>query len=233
MNSMSDLIHGVGSQLTGFVANMLASPAHMVAGLAAALGVGLVAAGALTRTMLPLRWLAVGSNVGLLTYGVLQPSPITMMVALSLLPINLFRAVEVTRLTRRVNRAGVQADMAALWLRPHMKARRLKAGRTLFTKGDVADRLYLLAEGQLELADIGVPLHPGRIFGEVALFTPNHNRTHTIRCITDCIVLEIHESTVRQLFFQHPAFAFHLVQLLAQRLGDDVQRAQSNAAPER
>jgi CRP/FNR family cyclic AMP-dependent transcriptional regulator len=229
----SELIHSLGSHLTGFVAHMLTSPAHMVAGLAAAVGVGLVLAGALTRTMLPLRWLAVGSNVGLLAYGVLQPSPLTMIVSLSLLPINLFRAVEVTRLTRRVTRAGVQADMAALWLRPHMKARRFKAGRTLFTKGDAADRLYLLAEGQLELTDIGVPLHPGRIFGEVALFSPGHHRTHTIRCITDCIVLEIHENTVRQLFFQHPAFAFHLVQLLAQRLGEDVQRAQSSSAPER
>jgi hypothetical protein len=233
VTSGSELIQGAGSQLAGFVASMLASPAHMVAGLAAALGVGLVVAGALTRTMLPLRWLAVGSNVGLLTYAVLQPSPITMIVSLSLLPINLFRAIEVTRLTRRVARAGVQADMAALWLRPHMKRRRLKAGRTLFTKGDPADRLYLLAEGELELADIGVPLLPGRIFGEVALFSPDHNRTHTVRCVTDCLILEIHESTVRQLFFQQPAFAFHLVQLLAQRLGEDVQRAQNSSKLER
>ena len=213
-------------QARDFVAVQLASPQQIVAHLAAAVAIALVAAGALVRTMKPLRWLAVGTNLGLLVYGALHPSPTTLAVAACLLPINLFRAVEVTRLTRRVQSAGVEADLAGLWLRPHMKARKLKAGTVLFNKGDKADSLHLLAEGQMELSDIGAPMQAGRIFGEVALFSPSHQRSHTVRCVTACTVLEIHESTVRQLYFQNPSFGIHLIELLAANFSADIARAE-------
>lgn len=210
-----------------FVAMLLASPVQILAHLAAALGIGLVAAGALVRTMKPLRWLAVGSNLGLLVYGALHPSPTTLAVAVCLLPINLYRAVEVTRLTRRVQRAGVQADLASLWLRPYMKARKLKAGQVLCRKGDRADHLYMLAEGELEVVEIGRAIAPGRIFGEIALFSPDRRRTHTVRCLVPCTVLSIDEAMVRQLYYQNPAFGFHLVSLVAARLSEDVGRAET------
>ena len=224
---MSDgLALQVLSQLRDFVVAQWASPVQILAHLAAATAIALVAAGALVRTMRPLRWLAVGSNVGLLIYGALHPSPTTLAVAACLLPINLYRAVEVTRLTRRVQNAGVEADLASLWLRPHMKARKHKAGTVLFRKGDKADRLHLLVDGQMELADVGAPMEDGRIFGEVALFSPSHQRTHTVRCISACTVLEIHEDTVRQLYFQNPAFGIHLIELLAANFSADIARAE-------
>ncbi|WP_395702183.1 cyclic nucleotide-binding domain-containing protein [Aquabacterium sp.] len=223
--SLEALVAEGVARLGETAAAVLASPLQLVAHLAAAIAIAMVVAGALCRTMLPLRWLAVGSNLGLLVYGALHPSPITLLIAASLLPINLYRAVELTRLSRRVKGAGVAADMAALWLRPHMKARRFNAGQTLFNKGDKADSLYLLAEGRLALAGIGAEIAPGRIFGEIALFSAEHRRTQTVRCVTACTVLQIHESTVRQLFYQNPAFAFHLMAMLAQGLGKDVERA--------
>ena len=213
-------------QARDFVVTQLASPQQIVAHLAAAVAIGLVAAGALVRTMKPLRWLAVGTNLGLLVYGALHPSLTTLAVSACLLPINLYRAVEVTRLTRRVQTAGVQADLASLWLRPYMKARKLKAGTVLFNKGDKADRLHLLAEGRMELSDIGAPMQAGRIFGEVALFSPSRKRSHTVRCVTACTVLEIHESTVRQLYFQNPSFGIHLIELLAANFSADIDRAE-------
>lgn len=220
----------IAAELATFVSTVLSSPRQITAHLAAAAGVALVVAGAFTRTMRPLRWLAVGSNIGLLVFGVLSPAPVTMIIAAALLPINVYRAIEVTRLTRRVSRAEVEAGLAGLWLRPYMKSRRLKAGQTLFSKGDKADRLYLLVEGHMELAEIGQPMVAGRIFGEVALFSPNHVRTHTVLCLTPCLVLEIHESTVKQLYYQNPSFGFHLIELLASRLSSDVERAEQRAA---
>jgi CRP-like cAMP-binding protein len=191
----------------------------------------LVMGGALCRTMLPLRWLAAGSNLGLLIFGALHPSLITFLCALVLLPLNLYRAVEITLLTRRVKRTGAAADMASMWLRPHMKQQRLRAGQTLFNKGDRADRLYLLVAGRLVLTEIGLPIEPGRIFGEIALFSQEHSRTQTAQAETACRLLVIHESTVRQLFVQNPAFAFHLVELLAERLGRDLARKAVEPAP--
>jgi len=107
-----------------------------------------------------------------------------------------------------------------------MKKRRLAAGRVLFRKGDNAHRMYLLVDGEMEVVEIGVRLEPGRIFGEIALFSPDHTRTFTVRCLTRCTVLEIDESTVRQLYFQNPAFGFHLIGLLTGRLRDDLARAE-------
>jgi CRP/FNR family cyclic AMP-dependent transcriptional regulator len=219
------------SQLSTFtgawVAAVLASPQQTLAHLAAAIGLAMVLAGALMRTMTPLRWLAVGSNLGLMIYGALRPSPITFCVAALLLPVNVYRAIEVTRLTRRVHRAQAGADQAGLWLKPYMKAKKLKAGQTLFNKGDPAEHLFLLVDGELELVELGKMLEPGRIFGEIALFSPDRVRTSSVRCLSPCTVLRIHDSTVRQLYFQDPAFGFHLIDLLARRLSGDVQRVQA------
>jgi CRP-like cAMP-binding protein len=215
------------SAALAFGAGLLTSPSQIAAHLAAAAGIGLVAAGSLVRTMMPLRWLAVGSNLGLLVYGALHPSAITLTIAATLLPINLYRAIEVTRLSRRVHRAAAAAELATLWLRPYMVARRLRAGQVLFSKGDTAEHLFLLVDGRMELSDIGEPLDLGHIFGEIALFSPDGLRTHTVRCVTACTVLEIHDSTVRQLFYQHPAFGFHLIELLAANYSRNMRRTEA------
>ena len=230
LNPVGPLLTGLGAHAAAFLSSVLASPVQIAAHGAAALGVLMVAAGAVVRTMVPLRWLTVGSNLGLLIYGALHPSPVTLVVAATLLPINIYRAVEVTRLTRRVHRASAAAYLAALWIRPHMTARRLKAGQVLFNKGDPADRLHLLADGRMELSDIGVPLEIGHIFGEIALFSPSGLRTHTVRCISACTVLEIHETTVRQLFYQYPAFGFHLIELLAANFSRNLERLERQSA---
>ncbi len=218
--------HGFWAQVQSNIIDILSSPTQILAHVAAAIGITLVVIAAFVRTMIPLRLLTVGSNIGLLIYGALRPSPITMMIAATLLPINIYRAIEMTRLTRRVNRAEVAGNQAGLWLRPYMKPKRLRAGQVLFRKGDRADRMYLLAQGEMELADIGVKMASGRIFGEIALFSPNKIRTHTVRCLTPCTVLVISYGTVKQLYFQNPAFGFHLIELLASRLGNDVERAE-------
>ena len=208
---------------------IISSPKQIVAHVAALFGVVFVTLAAFVRTMIPLRWLVVGSNVGLMIFGALHPSLTTLLVSGVLLPINLWRAVEMIRITRRVKRAAADADLAAIWLKPYMKPKRLRAGKVLFNKGDKADHLYLLTDGELELVEAGAKLQPGRIFGEIALFSPAKVRTNTVRCITRCVVLSIHESAVRQLYFQNPAFGFHLVELLAARLSTDVGRAERRA----
>jgi hypothetical protein len=214
----------IGALMSMQIAAVLASPTAIVAYLGAAGGAALVVAGAFVRTMTPLRWLAVGSNLGFLVFGALHPAHTTLAVAALLLPINLYRAGEMMRLTRRVTAAQAAGDLSGYWLKPYMKARRLKRGQILFCKGDDADSLYLAAEGRIELAEIGREIEPGRIFGEIALFSPNRRRTHTARCVEDCTVLSIDEGTVKQLYYQNPAFGFHLIGLVAARLSDDVER---------
>jgi CRP/FNR family transcriptional regulator, cyclic AMP receptor protein len=206
------------------IAATLDSPRDIVAYLAVVVAAGFVVAGALVKTMIPLRWLAVGSNVGFVVYGILHPQYVTLLVSALLLPINLYRAREMMRLTRRVKASEKSSDLSGVWLRPYMKAKKLRKGTVLFRKGDLADRLYILVEGELELADIGVMLEPGRIFGEIAFFAPDKRRTHTARCVSACTVLSVDEVTLKQLYFQNPAFGFHLIGLVAGRLTEDVRR---------
>lgn len=213
------------------VAATLASPRDIASYAAFVLAAGFVVAGALVKTMIPLRWLAVGGNLGLAVYGALHPQYSTLIVAALLLPINVRRARQMMRLTRRVRAAESASDASGLWLRPYMKPRRIKAGTVLFRKGDVADRLYCLVDGAIELAEIGVRVEPGRIFGEIAFFAPDKRRTNTARCVGPCTVLTIDESTVNQLYFQNPEFGFQLMALVAGRLTADVNRLQKKISP--
>ena len=146
--TMAELAAQASSRLTTELAEPLAIVAYVFAGL----GISLVVVSAFVRTMIPLRWLAVGSNVGFLVYGALHPSVIPFLIAATLLPINLYRTREMIRLTRRVTKAAASSDLSGLWLKPYMKAKRFKAGTTLFHKGDLAEHLYLLADGMAALA---------------------------------------------------------------------------------
>ena len=108
------------------ISTLLATPAGVVALASAGVAGGFHMAGTFVKTMIPLRWLAVGSNVGFMIYGALFPSLPMMVLHAVLLPINIVRAAEMMRLTRRVNAAAAAADSSGLWLRPYMKRRRLR-----------------------------------------------------------------------------------------------------------
>ena len=207
--------------------DLLGSPLQIAAAVAVGLAFAFAMGSALSRTMLPLRWLAVAANVGLLVFGLVSPSLPALLMAVALLPVTFVRAIEITQLMRRMQRSTLAADQVTLWLKPYMKARKLKAGQILFSKGDKAEYLYLLMQGHLELVEIQKPLASGHIFGEIALFSPERVRTMTARCVTPCTILQIHDNTVKQLYYQHPSFGVHLIDLLASRLSADVARAEA------
>lgn len=228
--SMAELLALAHVQLQSQLQAVLASPREIVAYLAGGLAASFVIGSAFVRTMIPLRWLAVAGNAGFIVYGALHPQWLTLLVASVLLPINVYRARQMMRLTRRVKAAEAGGDLSVLLLRPYMKSRRLKAGELLFRKGDPADHLYCLADGRIDLEEIGVPLEPGRIFGEIAFFAPDRRRTLSARCVDDATVLLIDESTLKQLYHQNPGFGFHLISLVAARLSQDVRRVEQRLA---
>ena len=81
------------------------------------------------RTMIPLRWLAVGGNLGFLVYGVMQPSLVMMLLHGTLLPINCLRAAQMVWAVL----AGPLIGLAALgW------ARIVQLASSLRPKGPVA-----------------------------------------------------------------------------------------------
>ncbi len=212
------------SEATAYLTGALSSPSELFALCAAGAAAGLTVSSSFVKTMVPLRWLAVGSNLGFLAYGVLHPSWVMALMHGVLLPINCVRLAEMKRLTRRVHAATANADLSGLWLRPYMKKSLKKAGELLFQRGDAAEHLYILIEGRVEFIEIGATLGPGQMFGEIAFFAPDRQRTLSARCLDDCTLLSINQSTVRELYYQNPGFGFEIVGLVAGRLSADVAR---------
>jgi hypothetical protein len=212
------------------LSSSFSTPLGIVALCSAAIAAALVVVSSFVKTMIPLRCLAVGGNLGFLVYGALHPSLIMVVLHGALLPINVYRATEMVRLTRRVRAAAAQGDLSGVWLKPYMRSQRLKAGHVLFRKGDIADHLYFLADGRIEFVEIGEIMEPGRLFGEIAFFAPDKSRSLTARCATPCTVLRIDEATFLQLYFQNPAFGFQIVTLVAGRLLADRYRLEHQLA---
>ncbi len=227
------LIDALAVQAAHFQAS-LATTSGMVAIAAAAAGGLLVIVSAFVRTMIPLRWLAVGSNVGFILYGLTHPSPIMVVLHSVLLPVNLWRVGQMVRLTRRVSAVTADPQQLALWLRPYMRSRRRRAGTRIFERGALADRLYFIVAGEVELPEVGRRLGAGEMFGEIAFFAPDRKRSSSARCATDCTLMSIDETTFQQLVYQNPDFGLAVVQLIAGRLSQDVQRLQASvrAAPQ-
>jgi CRP/FNR family transcriptional regulator, cyclic AMP receptor protein len=205
----------------------LADPQQRVALAAGVVGGVLVLWSGFAKTIVPLRWLAVGSNLGFIVYGWAHPAPMVLLLHLALLPINLWRVLEMRRLTHRVQQARDGEGLAQVWLQPYMKRKRLAAGELLFRRGDAADRLYVLAEGSLEIVESGRRVAPGEMIGEISFFARDGRRTASVQSPEGATLLSMDEPTFRQLFHQNPAFGYEVVRRVTERLSGDVSRLQA------
>ena len=218
------LTHQIAENVSVFLAHTISSPVQILSVCAAAVGLGFTISSSFVKTMVPLRWFGVLSNIGFLSYGILFPNYLMTLMHGVLLPINCVRLVEMTRLTRRVRAATQSADRSGLWLRPYMKQTKRKAGDVLFRQGDDADHLYILVDGRVEFPENGATVGPGQMFGEIAFFSPERKRTLSARCAEDSTLLSINQATVRELYYQNPGFGFEIVGLVAGRLSADIAR---------
>jgi CRP-like cAMP-binding protein len=175
------------------------------------------------KTMVPLRVVAIVSNVAFITYALLgihygvfgRVYPILVLHA-CLLPLNLVRLRQLRRLVAAVH--GATDEEVVRSLLPYMRTEAHPAGTVLFRQGDVADRLYLVQSGAVRLAEIGKSVGAGEVFGEVGLFAPQGARTLTAVCETECRLATIAAEKVLELYYQDPRFGFFLIRLVAGRL---------------
>lgn len=172
------------------------------------------------KTMIPLRIVAITSNVAFIAYALLgleygifgRVYPILVLHA-SLLPLNVLRLRQITRLIDAVNKAS-RSDTFE-YLIPYMRSERHSKGETLFSKGDDADKLYVVEEGSVYLPEPGKRLSRGAVFGEVGLFAPQSVRSLTAVCEEDCKLHAITKDKVLELYYQNPRFGFFLIRLVA------------------
>jgi len=179
------------------------------------------------KTMIPLRVVAMLSNMVFMAYGAGgRLYPVLILHAI-LLPLNCVRLIQMQTLIKKV-RDAAKGDCSTEWLIPYMQSRTLKKG-VLFRKGDAADEMYMLLKGSIRLMDLGVTIHPGTVIGEIGIFAPSRRRMDTAICESDVEVATISNDRVRQLYHQNPKFGFYLINLVTDRLLQNLSKVQSAA----
>ena len=179
-------------------------------------------------TMVPLRIVAICSNVLFASYGAVAHIYPVLILHTVLLPVNSVRLYQILDLIKRV-RAAELTEMSVETLLPLMSKRKMKAGDVLIRKGDKADSMYYLAGGTMKIVEIGKTIGPGAVLGEIGIFARDQKRTATVECLDDCEIYEISESRTKQLYFQNPAFGFAVMKVVIGRLAENAAVQQAAA----
>jgi hypothetical protein len=183
------------------------------------------------RTMVPLRIIGICSNVIFIAYAYYMHALPIMILHAILLPLNIFRLVQIFSLLRRIEDASKHHGEPNLdWMKSIAQTKNIRAGEILFRKGDTADRMFYVTFGQFRIKEIGVDLGKGQIIGELGLLAHGRKRTQTVECIQDAEILDIAYGQVRQLYFQSPKFGFYFMQLAAHRLFENLERQNKELA---
>jgi CRP/FNR family transcriptional regulator, cyclic AMP receptor protein len=178
------------------------------------------------KTMIPLRIVAITSNVAFVTYALLglkygifgRVYPILVLHS-SLLPLNVLRLRQIKRLINAVNVAGKSETFE--YLIPYMRNEMHAKGEMLFSKGEAADKLYVIEEGSVFFPELGKLLFDGAVFGEVGLFAPQSVRSLSALCDDDCRLYTITKDKVLELYYQNPRFGFFLIRMVSALVQED------------
>jgi CRP/FNR family cyclic AMP-dependent transcriptional regulator len=61
-------------------------------------------------------------------------------------------------------------------------------------------------------------LQDGQLIGEIAMFTPDKNRTQSVKCLEKCTLMKITEEKTLQLYSENPEFGLYVTKMMVQRL---------------
>lgn len=120
---------------------------------------------------------------------------------------------------------ALDAQLTIRRLLSHLPPRHFKRGDVLFRKDAPSDALYYVLRGTVSLQEIGINVGAGTILGEIGLFSPDHRRTCTACCTSDCELLAVSATEAMRMYYQDPEFATCLIHLVTRRLEADKLRA--------
>ena len=99
----------------------------------------------------------------------------------------------------------------------------LKAGEQLFAEGDIADRVYIVQEGEIEVIKSSLEREvllsvggPKTVIGEMALVA-KRPRNATVRARTDAVLLAIHNEQFTHFMMSSPTLSHHMFNMAMDR----------------
>jgi hypothetical protein len=103
----------------------------------------------------------------------------------------------------------------------------VKAGETVFEKGDLGESLYLVASGRVRVHDGGYTINElgeGEVFGEMALLDPEA-RVASVTSIEDTQLLRLEREPFYELMEDRIEVARGIIQVLTRRLRERIKDA--------
>ena len=192
----------------------------------------MIVATASTKTMVPLRILAIIANCFLIVFYTVSHEWIPFALQAVALPLNGYRLYQMVGLIRSV-RGAIRGNASMDWLKPFMAKRHFRKGDILFAKGEEAHEMFCTVTGRYLLLELGIELKPGQVVGELAMLAPDNRRTATLECIDDGDALSITYDQVEQLYYQNPTFGFYFLHLATARLFENIRRLQADLERQR
>jgi len=189
----------------------------------------LIVGTATTKTMVPLRILAIIANVFLFSVFAAAHAWVLMAMQALALGMNGYRLFQMILLIKNVGEA-VRGKHTLDWLKPFMVERRFRKGDILFAKGEPATEMFCTVTGRYQLVELGLEVKSGEVMGELGMLAPDNRRTATLECIEDGNVLSITYEEIEQLYYQNPTFGFYFLRLSTERLFDNISRLEAELA---
>jgi hypothetical protein len=200
--------------------------AHMMGWVAA----GLVLTSFYLKNMMPLRIVALGSNLAFITYAIMVDATPVFVLHSLLLPLNVLRLMQMWKFKQQVQAAACHRTVAGVLL-PYMRQSWVPAGRALFHEGDDSDKVYYVIKGQVRLLGSDSLIKAGELLGEMDVFMPDGMRLSTAICETEVQLGSISSQKIREILFQDPVFSEFLLRAIAHRAANTVRRASTKYAP--
>lgn len=191
----------------------------------AVLGIAMLA----VQTMVPLRIAGIAHNILSMLVGYFAGLYPYIIQHAILLPINSYRLYEMRKLIRQVRTASTD-DHSMDWIKPFTTQRKVKAGETLFRRGDAANEMFVVVSGVLRLRELNLDVAVGAVVGELGFLSPEGKRTQTLDCVEDGVILTIGYDRLEELYFQNPSFGFYFLRLTTARLFDNIGRLEQTIA---
>ena len=188
-----------------------------------------IVATASTKTMVPLRILAIVANCFLIAFYAVSHQWVPFLLQAVALPLNAYRLYQMLVLIRNV-RDAIRGNTSMDWLKPFMSGRHYRKGDVLFAKGETASEMFCPVTGRYLLIELGIEVMPSQLVGELAMLAPDNRRTATLECIEAGEALSITYEQVEQLYYQNPTFGFYFLRLATARLFDNVGRMEGELA---
>ena len=111
-----------------------------------------------------------------------------------------------------------------------------KANHVLFNEGDVADSLYMILKGEVEILKDGMAVlthnKPHTCIGEMSIIEENTSRSAMVRCIRNTKMLKILRQNFSDILQQEPKMVEGIFRVLTTKLRNEIETRVTDARKE-